>query len=157
MPRRKRLRRAFYRRDPRVVAPELLGKLLVLDTDLVSTVVYARHYYGHCPAWIEEAVGGKPYLVMALFHRKYADANRKEEEAIEVAGLDAGAEEHAVPVREAIAVGKIEGTAKNCRSGNLHLEEGQQCLETAARAVWWDSSLVPPHAKTLKKLSRHLP
>lgn len=32
---------------------------------------------------IEEAVGGKPYLVTALFHRKYADANRKEEEAIE--------------------------------------------------------------------------
>jgi NadR type nicotinamide-nucleotide adenylyltransferase len=29
--------------------------LLVLDTDLVSTVVYARHYYGGCPAWIEEA------------------------------------------------------------------------------------------------------
>lgn len=28
---------------------------LVLDTDLVSTVVYARHYYGGCPAWIEAA------------------------------------------------------------------------------------------------------
>ena len=27
--------------------------LLVLDTDLVSTVVYARHYYGECPPWIE--------------------------------------------------------------------------------------------------------
>jgi NadR type nicotinamide-nucleotide adenylyltransferase len=26
---------------------------LFLDTDLVSTVVYARHYYGTCPAWIE--------------------------------------------------------------------------------------------------------
>ncbi|MFN7986724.1 MAG: ATP-binding protein [Thermoanaerobaculia bacterium] len=31
------------------------GELLVLDTDLVSTAVYARHYYGSCPAWIEEA------------------------------------------------------------------------------------------------------
>jgi NadR type nicotinamide-nucleotide adenylyltransferase len=29
--------------------------LVVLDTDLVSTVVYARHYYGACPAWIEDA------------------------------------------------------------------------------------------------------
>ena len=29
--------------------------LLVLDTDLVSTVVYARHYYGDCPAWVEQA------------------------------------------------------------------------------------------------------
>lgn len=28
--------------------------LLVLDTDLVSTVVYARHYYGACPSWIED-------------------------------------------------------------------------------------------------------
>lgn len=29
--------------------------LVVLDTDLVSTVVYARHYYGACPPWIERA------------------------------------------------------------------------------------------------------
>ncbi|MHB8797369.1 MAG: AAA family ATPase [Thermoanaerobaculia bacterium] len=29
--------------------------LLVLDTDLFSTAVYARHYYGSCPAWVEEA------------------------------------------------------------------------------------------------------
>jgi len=29
--------------------------LLVLDTDLVSTTVYARHYYGACLAWIEQA------------------------------------------------------------------------------------------------------
>lgn len=27
---------------------------VVLDTDLISTVVYARHYYGACPPWIEE-------------------------------------------------------------------------------------------------------
>lgn len=26
----------------------------ILDTDLISTVVYARHYYGFCPEWIEE-------------------------------------------------------------------------------------------------------
>ena len=30
-------------------------ELLVLDTDLLSTAVYARHYYGSCPVWIEEA------------------------------------------------------------------------------------------------------
>ena len=29
--------------------------LLLLDTDLISTVVYVRHYYGPCPAWIEAA------------------------------------------------------------------------------------------------------
>jgi NadR type nicotinamide-nucleotide adenylyltransferase len=30
------------------------GDLVLLDTDLLSTVVYARHYYGACPAWIED-------------------------------------------------------------------------------------------------------
>lgn len=28
--------------------------LAILDTDLVSTVVYAEHYYGRCPPWIVE-------------------------------------------------------------------------------------------------------
>jgi len=32
------------------------GRLLIQDTDLLSTVVYCRHYFGRCPAWIEEAV-----------------------------------------------------------------------------------------------------
>lgn len=26
---------------------------LFLDTDLLSTVVYSRHYYGSCPQWVE--------------------------------------------------------------------------------------------------------
>lgn len=30
-------------------------RLVVHDTDLLSTVVYARHYYGVCPEWIERA------------------------------------------------------------------------------------------------------
>ena len=30
-------------------------RLLVQDTDLLSTVVYCRHYFGRCPAWIEAA------------------------------------------------------------------------------------------------------
>jgi nicotinamide riboside kinase len=30
------------------------ARTVVHDTDLVSTVVYARHYYGTCPAWIIE-------------------------------------------------------------------------------------------------------
>src|SRR5262249_1996583 len=29
--------------------------LLVQDTDLLSTVVYCKHYFGRCPEWIEEA------------------------------------------------------------------------------------------------------
>lgn len=31
------------------------SELLVLDTDLTSTAVYAGHYYGSCPPWIEQA------------------------------------------------------------------------------------------------------
>ena len=34
-------------------AERLGGRCIFLDTDLISTVVYARHYYGGCPAWIE--------------------------------------------------------------------------------------------------------
>jgi NadR type nicotinamide-nucleotide adenylyltransferase len=43
--------------------------LLVLDTDLVSTVVYARHYYETCPPWIEAAARarlGDLYLLSAI-------------------------------------------------------------------------------------------
>lgn len=29
------------------------GRLVVIDAGLLSTVVYAHHYYGSCPAWIE--------------------------------------------------------------------------------------------------------
>lgn len=32
------------------------SRMLVQDTDLLSTVVYSRHYYGRCPRWIEEAL-----------------------------------------------------------------------------------------------------
>jgi nicotinamide riboside kinase len=28
-------------------------ELVIEDTDLLSTVVYSRHYYGDCPSWIE--------------------------------------------------------------------------------------------------------
>ena len=30
-------------------------RLLIQDTDLLSTVVYCRHYFGRCPEWIEDA------------------------------------------------------------------------------------------------------
>ncbi len=35
------------------LAPEA-NRFLILDTDLLSTVVYARHYYGSCPRSIED-------------------------------------------------------------------------------------------------------
>jgi NadR type nicotinamide-nucleotide adenylyltransferase len=30
-------------------------RLLIEDTDLLSTVVYCKHYFGRCPEWIEDA------------------------------------------------------------------------------------------------------
>ena len=46
---------------PRIAAGQLANEesaaaseMLILDTDLLSTVVYARHYYAACPAWIEQ-------------------------------------------------------------------------------------------------------
>lgn len=42
-------------RDAEDEAIALAGPLVVHDTDLVSTVVYAHHYYGACPGWIEDA------------------------------------------------------------------------------------------------------
>lgn len=44
------------------------GELLVLDTDLLSTVVYARHYYGSCPSWVEEAARGSRGDLYLLCH-----------------------------------------------------------------------------------------
>jgi NadR type nicotinamide-nucleotide adenylyltransferase len=32
------------------------SRLLIQDTDLLSTVVYSRHYYGECPGWIDAAL-----------------------------------------------------------------------------------------------------
>ncbi|HUP48784.1 MAG TPA: ATP-binding protein [Thermoanaerobaculia bacterium] len=33
---------------------ERAGRQAILDTDLLSTVVYSRYYYGGCPEWIIE-------------------------------------------------------------------------------------------------------
>jgi NadR type nicotinamide-nucleotide adenylyltransferase len=37
------------------LALERAHSLLLLDTDLLSTVVYAEHYYGLCPEWVRAA------------------------------------------------------------------------------------------------------
>ena len=42
-------------------------RLVILDTDLVSTVIYCEHYFGKCPAWITEAArarAGTIYLLL---------------------------------------------------------------------------------------------
>jgi NadR type nicotinamide-nucleotide adenylyltransferase len=40
--------------------------IVIQDTDLLSTVVYCRHYFGRCPSWIEDAAAARTpalYLV----------------------------------------------------------------------------------------------
>lgn len=44
------------------------NRLLIKDTDLVSTVVYARHYYGGCPPWVERAARERLADVYLLLH-----------------------------------------------------------------------------------------
>jgi NadR type nicotinamide-nucleotide adenylyltransferase len=48
-------------------AAELGRTVVVRDTDLHSTVVYARHYYGRCPGWVVETARtrtGDLYLLL---------------------------------------------------------------------------------------------
>lgn len=43
------------------------AEIVILDTDLVSTVVYCDHYFGRCPPWIEEEArrrAGDLYLLL---------------------------------------------------------------------------------------------
>lgn len=59
------VKRELTAADAEIIATRAIGAedaalakdppLLILDTDLISTVVYVRHYYGPCPEWIEEA------------------------------------------------------------------------------------------------------
>ena len=49
-------RRQIALEDDAAARARAAGRSLVVrDTDLVSTVVYARHYYGACPEWIVRA------------------------------------------------------------------------------------------------------
>ena len=43
------------------------ARILIQDTDLLSTAVYAAHYYGACPAWIADAARDRrPDLYLLL-------------------------------------------------------------------------------------------
>lgn len=53
--------------------------LIVLDTDLISTVVYSRHYYGRVPDWVVEEARTRAadlYLLMDTDVPWVADAAR---------------------------------------------------------------------------------
>ncbi|MGE5234143.1 MAG: AAA family ATPase [Acidobacteriota bacterium] len=104
------------------------GSLLVLDTDLVSTVVYAGHYYGDCPGWIAAAAverRGDLYLLAQPDVPWIADGIRDRPDhrfeihqrfVVELERL--GAEVVAVAggwaEREAVAVAAVESLLAGC-------------------------------------------
>lgn len=54
-------------------------RLLVLDTNLLSTLVYGRHYYGHAPLWIADELHDHPadlYLLCDIDVPWVADSAR---------------------------------------------------------------------------------
>jgi len=62
--------------------------LVIQDTDLLSTAVYAAHYYGACPTWItDEARRRSPdlYLLLEIDVPWVADGVRDQEHAREPA------------------------------------------------------------------------
>ena len=69
--------------DAAVAEAERMGvPLVILDTDLVSTVVYSRHYYGDCPEWIEQEAErrlGDLYLLHHVDVAWVADSSQREQ------------------------------------------------------------------------------
>ena len=55
--------------------------LLIQDTDLLSTVVYSRHYYGACPSWVEQALLDRSadlYLLAGIDVSWIADGDQRD-------------------------------------------------------------------------------
>ena len=69
--------------DAAIARAEAAGApLVVLDTDLVSTMVYSRHYYGDCPPGIEEAARrrlGDLYLLHHVDVEWVPDGHQREQ------------------------------------------------------------------------------
>jgi NadR type nicotinamide-nucleotide adenylyltransferase len=55
--------------DDAIARAERSGaRFVLLDTDLVSTMVYSRHYYGDCPAWVEREARRRRGELYLLHH-----------------------------------------------------------------------------------------
>jgi NadR type nicotinamide-nucleotide adenylyltransferase len=62
-------------------AEEEGARLVFHDTDLVSTLVYSRHHYGDCPAWIEPEARSRLAELYLLHHTDVdwiPDGNQRE-------------------------------------------------------------------------------
>jgi NadR type nicotinamide-nucleotide adenylyltransferase len=69
--------------EDRAVARASAGgaRLVIHDTDLVSTMVYSRHYYGDCPSWVESAARERKadlYLLLDVDVEWVADGPQRE-------------------------------------------------------------------------------
>jgi len=95
--------------------------LVILDTDLVSTVVYCEHYFGMCPDWIKDEARKRAadlYLVLKPDVPWEADGVRDRGEQ--------RAEMHA------LFVGKLKAMGLNC----VELPgEGEVRLAAAIKAI----------------------
>ena len=79
-----RIGRGQKRNEDAAIARALAesAALVVLDTDLLSTAVYSRHYYGDCPGWIEEGAArrlGELYLLHHVDVPWVAEGNQREQ------------------------------------------------------------------------------
>lgn len=57
------------------------SSLLIQDCDLLSAIVYSRHYYGDCPRWIEESLLDRPanlYLLAGIDVAWVPDRNQRD-------------------------------------------------------------------------------
>ena len=106
------------------------AQAIVSDTDLMSTMVYAREYYGSCPAWIEAECRAQladvyllcapdiPWVADGVRDRPSAGARAEMHEAFAQALRELGA--RVVP---------IEG------SGELRIERAMSAVRTAQSSV----------------------
>ncbi len=118
--------------DEAIMRAAAAGAALVLhDTDLVSTAVYSRHYYGDCPQWIEEQAHERLADLYLLHHVDVAwvaDGPQREEPerreelfalfSATLAGLGASRAEifGEWPERQRRAIAAIDGLfARRCR------------------------------------------
>jgi NadR type nicotinamide-nucleotide adenylyltransferase len=110
------------------------ARTIVCDTDLVSTMVYAREYYGSCPAWMEAACREQladvyllcapdiPWVADGVRDRPSADARAAMHEAFARSLRDLGA--RVVP---------IDG------SGDLRTERAMTAVRDAQPSVTADA------------------
>ena len=62
-------------------ATSATSRLLIQDTDLLSTVIYSHHYFGGCPQWIDEALMERPgnlYLLAGIDVPWVADGTQRD-------------------------------------------------------------------------------